>query len=123
MLNLNYGAVEAVRLLLTKNQKYPDGMRCRMIIQAPEGKRLSVRIEDFDLDASAVYQNNQNNPNAGLMQQQCANGDYALFYDGPDETSLPLRGNRSRLYCFCPKYSDSLTSCHICPKFSTLKTE
>ena len=92
MLNLNYGGVEVVRLLLTKSEKYPDGMRCRMIIQAPEEKRLLMRIEDFDLDANTVFQNNQNNPSAQITPQQCGNGDYALLYDGPDENSLPLLG-------------------------------
>ena len=64
-----------------------------MIVQAPEGKRLSLRLQEFDLDANNVFPSNQNNnPNTGLMQQQCGNGDYALFYDGPDENALPIRG-------------------------------
>ena len=93
MLNLNYGGVEVVRLHLSKDKKYPDGMRCRMIIQAPEGKRLMMMIEDLDLDANTVFRNNQNmNTGAQITSQACGNGDYALFIDGSDENGLPLLG-------------------------------
>ena len=93
MLNLNYGGVEVVRLHLTRETNYPDGMRCRMIIQAPEGKRLMMVIEDLNLDADSVIQNNQNTNIGGqLMTTECGNGDYAVFIDGAAENGMPLLG-------------------------------
>ena len=93
MLNLNYGGVEVVRLHLTRSEKYPDGMRCRMIIQAPEGKRLMMVIEKLDLDANSELQNNQNtNTGSQMMTQGCGNGDYAVFIDGSAENGMPLLG-------------------------------
>lgn len=71
---MNHGSVEAVKLRLTKDSKYPDGMRCAMRIQAPEGKRLLIRIENLDIE--------------GTQESLCQGGDYMQFFDGPTESSI-----------------------------------
>ncbi|XP_045194871.2 uncharacterized protein LOC123550504 [Mercenaria mercenaria] len=73
-LALNHGNAESVKLRLTKSAKYLDGMRCAMRIQAPEGKRLVIRIENLDVD--------------GSQEALCQGGDYLQFFDGPSESSI-----------------------------------
>ena len=51
-----------------------DGMRCAMRIQAPEGKRLVIHIENLDID--------------GRQEALCQGGDYVQFFDGPSESSI-----------------------------------
>lgn len=77
-LALNYGSIEAVKLSLTKMTKYPSGMRCAMRIQAPEGKRLIVRIEALDIQ--------------GTQSTLCQDGDYLQIFDGPTESSITHQG-------------------------------
>ncbi|KAL4234187.1 hypothetical protein ACF0H5_005840 [Mactra antiquata] len=73
-LSLNYGSVEALRLRLTKTLTYPDGMRCAMRIQAPEGKKLVVRIEKIDI--------------MGTQDSSCQDGDFLQVFDGPSESAI-----------------------------------
>lgn len=84
-LALNFGTIESVRLKLTQATKYPDGIRCAMRIQAPEGKQLIMRIEMLDIQ--------------GSQASLCQDGDYLQVFDGPTESSMTHQGLISDRYC------------------------
>ncbi|XP_060557777.1 uncharacterized protein LOC132718166 [Ruditapes philippinarum] len=94
-LALNHGNAESVRLRLTKSSKYLDGMRCAMRIQAPEGKRLVIHIENLDID--------------GKQEVLCQGGDYIQFFDGPSESSI-IHPDLPATVCTKPKKKYILTS-------------
>lgn len=85
-LALNHGSVESVRLSLTKQPQYPDNMKCAMRIQAPEGKRLLVRFEMFNVQ--------------GSQTTMCQNGDNLQIFDGPTESSMTHQGLFSKIIIF-----------------------
>lgn len=53
-------------------------MRCAMRIQAPEGKKLVVRIENIDI--------------MGTQDSMCQDGDFLQIFDGPSESSISHPG-------------------------------
>jgi len=77
-LALNFGTIESVKLKLTKSAKYTDGMRCAMRIQAPEGKKLIMRIEKLEIQ--------------GGQGPLCQGGDYLQVFDGATESAMTHAG-------------------------------
>ncbi|KAK3590994.1 hypothetical protein CHS0354_020353 [Potamilus streckersoni] len=95
-LTMNYGSIEAVRIHLTKSKRYGENMGCSMRVEAPEGKLLIIRFEDFDV--------------RGIPDLMCQSGDFVEIFDGSSEIAAPILPGLPRRLCSSPEQKIFLSS-------------
>ncbi|KAL3858776.1 hypothetical protein ACJMK2_009029 [Sinanodonta woodiana] len=93
---MNYGSIEAVRIHLTKGRRYGDNLGCSMRVEAPEGKLLIIKFEDFDV--------------RGIPDLMCQSGDFVEFFDGSSEIAAPILPGLPRRLCQWPDQKIFLSS-------------